>query len=276
MIFLSGIDKSRFWGIGISMPGFIDTKKGINHTFLKSKDNNLQNLLSAKLELPVYIDNDSSTIALAELRFGKGFTNKEMMVVNIGWGVGLGMIIKGEIFRGFSGFAGELSHIPLFNNKRLCSCGKRGCLETEASLITLEDKATEAVSNGQLSTMELWNGKVSIDTIIAEAIHGDLLAIKLISECAFHIGRAIAVLIHIMNPQTIVLGGKGIQAGKLWLAPIQQAINEYTIPIISKNTEVVLSDLGCGAQLIGSAALVIEHINEDVFQLVTIKNQSIK
>lgn len=265
VILLSGIDKSRFWGVGISMPGFIDIENGINHTFLKSKNQSLQSLISKKMELPVYIDNDSSTIALAELRFGKGITKKEMMVVNIGWGVGLGMIVKGEIFRGYSGFAGELSHIPLFNNNKLCSCGKRGCLETEASLITLEDKATEAINEGQLSTMEPQNGRISIDTIIAEAIHGDALSIRLISECAFHIGRAIAVLIHIMNPQTIVLSGKGIQAGKLWLAPVQQAINECSIPTLSKNTEVVLSDLGCNAQLIGSAALVIEHISKDSF-----------
>lgn len=272
VLLLSGIDKSRFWGIGISMPGFIDVENGINHTFLKRKGNSLQSLLSDELELPVYIDNDSSVIALAELRFGKGITKKEMMVVNIGWGIGLGMIVKGQLFRGFSGFAGELSHIPLFNNNKLCSCGKRGCLETEASLITLEDKATEAVGNGQLSKMELSNGRISTDTIIDEAIQGDSLAIKLISECAFHIGRAIAVLIHIMNPQTIVLSGKGIQAGKLWLAPIQQAINECTIPTLSKNTEVVLSDLGCNAQLTGSAALVIEHINEN--SLHYYKNQT--
>ncbi|MGI4021675.1 MAG: ROK family protein [Janthinobacterium lividum] len=274
-ILLSGIDKSRFWGVGISMPGFIDIENGINHTFLKSTNQSLQSLISKKLELPVYIDNDSSTIALAELRFGKGITQKEIMVVNIGWGIGLGMIVKGKIFRGFSGFAGELSHIPLFNNNKLCSCGKRGCLETEASLITLEDKATEAVKSEQLTTMKLQNGKVLIDTIIAEAIKGDSLAIKLISECAFHIGRAIAVLIHIMNPQTIVLSGKGIQAGKLWLAPVQQAINEYSISTLSKNTEVVLSELGCNAQLTGSTALVIEHINRNSFQLTNIKNQTL-
>lgn len=273
-ILLSGIDKSKIWGVGISMPGFIDIENGINHTFLKSKNNSLQSLLNKKIELPVYIDNDSSAIALAELRFGKGITKKEMMVVNIGWGVGLGMIVKGEIFRGFSGFAGELSHIPLFNNNKLCSCGKRGCLETEASLITLEDKATEAIRSGQLSTMKLQNGRIRIDTIMIEAIQGDSLAIKLISECAFHIGRAIAVLIHIMNPQSIVLSGKGIQAGKLWLAPVQQAINECSIPTLSRNTEIALSELGSNAQLIGSAALILEHINENSIPFIKTKNQT--
>lgn len=274
LILLSGIDRSRFWGVGISMPGFIDIETGINHTFLKDKEESVRSLISVRVGLPVHIDNDSSAIALAELRFGKGITKKEMMVVNIGWGIGLGMVVKGEIFRGFSGFAGELSHIPLFNNNKLCSCGKRGCLETEASLITLEDKATEAIKSGQLSTMKFHDERIQIDTIMTEAIQGDSLAIKLISECAFHIGRAIAVLIHIMNPQSIVLSGKGIQAGKLWLAPVQQAINECSIPTLSKNTEVTLSELGSDAQLIGSAALVLEHISENSIRFINTKNQT--
>ena len=267
IISLSNIDKSSFCGIGISMPGFVDVEKGINHSFLKTEDVSLQDYLSEKTGLPVYIDNDSSVIALAELRFGIGRTEKEVMVVNIGWGIGLGMIVKGEIFRGFSGFAGELSHIPLFNNNKLCSCGKRGCLETEASLITIEDTAIDAINNGQLTSLVPQNNKVTITSIINEALKGDSYAIKLISESAYHIGRAIAVLIHLVNPQTIVLSGKGIKAGKLWLAPVQQAINEFCIPTLATNTDVVLSQLGSNAQLIGSTALVVEHFNKSSFSV---------
>lgn len=138
----------------------------------------------------------------------------------------------------------------------------------EALLITLEDKMTEAVGNGKLYAIELQNARISIDMIIAEAIYGDSLAIKLTSEGAFHIGRAIAVLIYIMNPRTIVLSGKG----KLWLALVQGAINEYNISTISKHAEVVLSNLGCYAQLMGFTALVIEHIGRDSAQFINTKN----
>ena len=139
----SGIDKKKIIGAGIGMPGFIDFKKGINYSFLETKDKTITQYLSEKINLPVYIDNDSSLIALAELRFGTGRHKKNAMVINIGWGVGLGMVLNGELFRGHNGFAGEFSHMPLFNNNKLCGCGKTGCLETETSLLVVIEKATE-------------------------------------------------------------------------------------------------------------------------------------
>ena len=257
----SGIERNQIYGIGIAMPGFFDIVTGNNKIFLKTTGKSLRDYISDLTNLPTFIDNDSSAIALAELKFGIGREHKEIMVINLGWGIGLGMIVNGQIFRGFSGFAGEFSHIPLFKNGKICSCGKRGCLETEASLIIIEKKAQAAIAAGEFTTVKTDDrGKVSIASVIAEAIKGDSLAIKLISEAGYHIGQAIAVLIHIMNPQTIVLSGKGSEAGKIWLAPIQQAINELCIPTLLNYTDVALSPLGTNAQLIGAAALVVEKI----------------
>ena len=257
----SGVSKKEICGIGIAMPGFFDIVTGINKTFLKNQDKSIRDYITEATGFPTYIDNDSSAIALAELKFGVGRAKKEIMVINIGWGIGLGMIVNGEIFRGFSGFAGEFSHIPLFKNERICSCGKRGCLETEVSLIIIEQKAQKAISAGEYTTITAnENGKVTISSILAEANKGDHLAIKLISEAGYYVGQGIAVLIHIMNPQSIVLSGKGSEAGKVWLAPIHQALNELCIPALLNNTEVILSPLGSNAQLIGAAALVVENI----------------
>jgi predicted NBD/HSP70 family sugar kinase len=122
----SGISKKEIYGIGIAMPGFFDISTGTNKTFLRNDGKSIRDYIAGLTGLPTFIDNDSSAIALAELKFGVGRTRKEIMVINIGWGIGLGMIVNGEIFRGFSGFAGEFSHIPLFKNGRICSCGKRG------------------------------------------------------------------------------------------------------------------------------------------------------
>jgi predicted NBD/HSP70 family sugar kinase len=259
----SGISKKEIYGIGIAMPGFFDISTGSNKTFLKNHGKSLRDYIISVTGIPTFIDNDSSAIALAELKFGIGRTKKEIMVINIGWGIGLGMIVNGEIFRGFSGFAGEFSHIPLFKNGRICSCGKRGCLETEVSLIIIEQKAQKAISAGEYTTITAnENGKVTITSILAEANRGDHLAIKLISEGGYYIGQGIAVLIHIMNPQSIVLSGKGSEAGKVWLAPIQQALNELCIPALLNNTEIILSPLGSNAQLIGAAALVVDNIDK--------------
>ncbi|MGY0035372.1 ROK family transcriptional regulator [Pedobacter sp. NJ-S-72] len=113
---LSGIDKKKLLGVGIGMPGFIIAEEGVNYSHLKTNDGtHLGKYLRDKLKLPVYIDNDSRLIANAELHFGAAVGMKDVMVVNIGWGTGLGMIINGQLYRGNSGYAGEFSHIPLSN-----------------------------------------------------------------------------------------------------------------------------------------------------------------
>src|SRR5690606_15801474 len=127
----AGIKHEHVLGVGIGMPGFIDVEKGINASFLRTapEEMGLRDKLTHALELPVYIENDSSVIAISELHFGAAQGLKDVMVVNMGWGIGLGMIVNGSLFRGHNGYAGEFSHIPLSHTNKLCSCGKRGCLE---------------------------------------------------------------------------------------------------------------------------------------------------
>jgi len=262
----SGITRSKIFAAGISMPGFVDVQDGNNRSFMRTEGITLREKLTEDLGLPVFIDNDSSVIALAELKFGIGKTNSEAMVINLSWGIGLGMIINSKIYRGFKGYAGEFSHIPIFDNDKICSCGKRGCLETQASLITIEDSALEEINKGTFTSLKVENGKVDITAVIDEAMKGDSLSIKLLSYAGYQIGRAIAILIHILNPEIIVLSGRASKAGKFLLPPVQQAINDYSIPTITEGTEIILSKMGFDAQLVGSAALVVEHISKDVFK----------
>ena len=259
----SKISKSKILGIGIGMPGFVDVNKGINHSFLKPKPGfTIVTYIESVIGLPTLIDNDSSLIALAECRLGQSRQKKNVMVINIGWGVGLGMMVNGKLFRGANGFAGEFSHIPLFTNNKLCSCGKTGCLETETSLLVIVEKAIRGLKEGRVSILkDLSTEKVeeSFKAIIDAAIKGDKFAVELFSEAGYNIGRGVAILIHLLNPELIILSGRGSAAGKIWIAPIQQAINEHCIPKISENTEVQISSLGYEAELIGAAALVMEH-----------------
>ncbi len=257
------INQNDILGIGIGMPGFIDSQKGINYSFLElpNSTESIADFLTKKTNLPVFIDNDSSLIALAELKFGKARNKQNVMVINIGWGVGLGMIIKGELYRGNIGFSGEFSHIPLFTNNILCSCGKSGCLETETSLLVLIKKVKEAIGAGRVTKLHdisFENPEEAYDMIIKYALEGDRLAVELLSEIGYKIGRGISILIHLLNPELIILSGRGSQAGKIWQTPIQQALNEYCIPRLAYNTEINISKLGYEAELIGAAALVIE------------------
>lgn len=260
----STIPKSKIAGIGIGMPGFIDVLKGINHSFLKISEGSIVSYIESEVGLPVLIDNDSSLIALAELRLGEAKNRQNVMVININWGVGLGMILNGELFRGYNGFAGEFSHIPLFTNNKMCSCGKSGCLETETSLLVVAEKAVEGLKKGKVSRLKnlvLENIEETAAAIMDAADKGDKFAVELFSEAGYNIGRGVAILIHLLNPELIVLSGRGAGVGKLWLAPIQQAINEHCIPKIAENTEIKISSLGFQAELIGAAALVMENFD---------------
>jgi predicted NBD/HSP70 family sugar kinase len=223
-------------------------------------------VVAEKSGLPVSIDNDSSLIALAELRFGGARERKNAMVINIGWGVGLGIVVNGTLFRGHNGFAGEFSHIPLFSNGKMCSCGKTGCLETETSLQILVQKARAGLTNGRISQLKaeaLDHYESASESMIEAAREGDRYTMELISEAAYHIGRGVSILIHLMNPELVILSGRGAAAGKVWLPAMQQAINEHSIPRIAADTAIELSGLGYQAELIGAAALVMEHFGED-------------
>lgn len=274
MIQSCGIPKSKISGVGIGMPGFVNADKGINYTFLKAPQKSISHTISERIEIPVYIDNDSSLIALAEQRFGAAIDKKNAMVINIGWGIGLGLILNGQLFRGHDGFAGEFSHIPLFNNGKLCGCGKSGCLETETSLLTIIEKAKEGIQSGRLSKINIpavAHLGQSIENIIHAAQNGDRFAVELFTEAGYNIGRGVAILIHLLNPEIVILSGRGSSAGKVLMAPIQQALNEHCIPRLSHSTELAISSLGYMAELIGAAALVMENFENEADKIRTEK-----
>ena len=158
---------------------------------------------------------------------------------------------------------GEFSHIPLFDNNKLCSCGKYGCLETETSLMVVAQKAIKQLQEQETPTLltELDTADLedAAKKIIEAAQKGDKFSIELLSEAAYHIGRGVAFLIHILNPELVVMSGIGSLAGKVWIAPIQQAINEHCIPRLAENTKLEISSLGYNAELIGAAALVMDN-----------------
>jgi predicted NBD/HSP70 family sugar kinase len=274
----TGISKDKIAGIGIGMPGFINATEGINYTYLDAGGMSLTQMVTLKTGVATYIDNDSSLIALAEQKFGIAKTRKDVMVINLGWGIGLGMIVNGEIYRGYNGFAGEFSHIPLSEDGALCTCGKRGCLEAEASMLVVTEKAIKGIKKGHISSLkntDMDHSKVVGNAVMEAANNGDQFAVELLSDAGYKIGKALAILIHIMNPASIVLSGRGAMVGKILLAPIQQALNKYCIPRLAASTELLISDLGFNAELIGTAVLVMENFDKEIKnQIINPKKQA--
>ena len=172
------------------------------------------------------------------------------------------MILNGRLFRGDNGFAGEFSHIPLFTNNKLCECGKTGCLETETSLLVILEKAIKGLEEGRVSMLEnlsVDNPETGFEAIIKAANKGDAFATELLSEVGYSIGRGVAVLIHILNPKMVIISGRGANAGKVWEAPIQQALNVHCIPRLAQNVKLSISAMGANAELMGAASLVMDN-----------------
>lgn len=269
----SGIEADKLMAIGISMPGLVATEEGNNYTYMhtSSATESLQQLLSRKFQKPVYIQNDVKSAALAEFRFGLAHGRKEVLVLSLDWGVGLGVITNGKLQSGATGFAGEIGHIPLENGGAFCYCGKRGCLETVASGIALVNMAKEGIKSGQhsllneLSKSELDN--MEPQHVINAANRGDHYAISILFEIGMNLGKGISILIQLYNPELILLGGKIAEAKQYITTPIQQAINTFCMAQIRDKTEIAISNLGQNAGILGSVAVVMENIFEDQFEL---------
>lgn len=253
-------------GIGISMPGFVNADSGLNESYnSQSLLYNIKEQIELKFNKPAVIDNDSRCVAWAEKKFGEARDSSHSLVVNLNWGVGLGILINDSIFKGTSGFAGEFSHIPISDAQTLCSCGKRGCLEVEASLSAAIQNIEKDIKNGEYSIYDKlakeYNNKV--EAMVEAARIGDQVAINNIGKVGYLLGKGISTLIHILNPNKIIISGQGAEIGDILAPHIQVAVNEYCIPKIAKKTTIEISKLQ-SAQQLGTTALVIEKFINNI------------
>ena len=257
----AGIDRKLLIGIGVSMPGLVDARKGINRTYLHFEGKSLKNILEDRMKLPVFIENDAKAIALSVWHNGVAKGKKDVLVLFLDWGIGLGMILDGKLYRGASGFAGEFSHIPIVENGDLCICGKLGCLQTLGAGTALVKKAKEGLKEGKHSLMvKDASGNVSLNAIVDAALRGDQFAINLFSEIGKNLGKGISILIQLFNPEQIVIGGKMAEVGQYLTMPIQQAINTYSMSQISDRVTINLSKFGKDIGLHGALAIVMSEV----------------
>jgi N-acetylglucosamine repressor len=271
----SKIDKSKLIGIGIDMPGLVDIAVGDNYTYLFSgkESKTLKDTLQEKFKKPVFIQNDVKSATLAEARFGLACNKKDVLVLLMDWGVGLGVVMDGKLQNGTSGFSGELGHIPFVDDGDLCYCGKRGCLETVASGIALAKMAKEGIKSGQNSILNKLSDqeidKIEPQLVIDAANNGDQYAISILADIGIKLGKGIAILIQLFNPELIILGGKMAEAKQYITIPIQQSINTYCMTQMREKVSVVLSQLGQDAAIMGTVGNVIENILEQQIELAS-------
>jgi len=260
----TNIPKEKILVTGIEIPGLINQKEGINKTYFPNVTN-LSEELRNIFGMPVYFDHDSKVRAFAEQHFGLAKNKKNVLMLQADWGLGLGIIINKQLYAGKSGYSGEFGHLPIVDNGVLCSCGKQGCLETIVSAIAIARMAKEGIEEGNSSLIkELVNNdldKIEISTVIQAANSGDQFAISIFANVGRWLGRGIAYLLQIFNPELIIIGGRVAEASQFIIAPIQQAINTFSNRDISNNTQIKFSELGSKAGTIGIAAYALEKIS---------------
>jgi glucokinase-like ROK family protein len=263
----TNLDKQAFLGIGVSIPGLINSKTGQTYMDLQIDGKKVEELFSEHYELPVIIDSDSRVMAIGEQAFGYAKNKKDVLCLNICDGIGLGMILNGTVYRGKSGLAGEFGHINVVRDGNLCTCGKYGCLETVASGTALIEQAQAGIKKGQESLIsELVDHDIEnihVSDIIEAVNKGDIFAIEIINKLGHFLGEALSSLVHIFNPEMIIIGGKVALAENYLINPIENTLNKYTISHIKKDTKVVTSMLQEKVKLLGSVAMVMNRVFDE-------------
>lgn len=255
----SSLGKEKIIGVGISLTGRVDSNDGYSYTYFNFNETPLTDLFEERLGIRSYIENDSRAMVYAEKIFGVVKEEKNVLFLNLGRGIGVGEMFDGKLYYGKTGFAGELGHIPLLDNEIICHCGKKGCLETEASGIALEKMFIEHLAAGETSVLsEKWKSgeDILLYDIIEAANNDDVLSITLIANIAEKLGRGVGVLINLLNPDLVVVGGSLSLVGDYLMLPLKMAINKYSLSLVSKDTKFKMSKLGETASVIGVAMLV--------------------
>jgi N-acetylglucosamine repressor len=246
-----GIDSGVVLGLGIGMPGLIDYTQGIclYAQTLGWSDVDVKSGLERRLDLPVYVDNDVNMLTAAEIAFGAGQEISEFLTVTTGRGIGLGIVLRNEIYRGAYGGSGELGHIKI-DSQLACECGSMGCLETVASEVGICKQAASI----------LQSPFIRIEEVVARANSGDVRLQEIFAHGGRELGRGIGNLINIFNPQRVFVTGEGTRMGDLLLKPMREAAMSATFSRLGDEVRLEIQEWGDEAWAQGAASIVMHEM----------------
>lgn len=252
----AGLQHGQLLGVGVGLAGVVDAEAGVSRQqpFLNWRDVPLGKMLSETLNTLVHIDNDVNALTLAERLYGRGQGIDDFLTVTVGRGVGLGIVIGGQLFRGARGGGGEFGHLVVDVNGPACECGKRGCLEAyigESGLLRQADQFAQA---GEMPPVD------SVDQLLALAMDGHLQAAQLFERSGRSLGQGIANLVNLFNPARILISGEGVRYGELFFSAMRQALEANTMPALLGDTEVRIDPWGDDAWAVGAASLVLRDL----------------
>ena len=249
-------------GVGLSSPVDPENPDKLSTLVLPEWNESLGlDDLSKSYGVPLLVDNDANLGALAEHWWGPKQETHDLAYIKVATGIGSGHIIDGEIYRGSTGVAGEIGHIAIDPHGKTCMCGLRGCLATKVGGGALEARAKELLADYPKS--KLASGKFNSNDIEEAALKGDALSLFVIREAAEFLGIAIAGLLNLMNPSTVILGGEFARLGDLVLDPLRETVKSRTLVNSVAAAEIEVSTLGPQSVAIGAATLVLKEALSD-------------
>ncbi|MDR6785077.1 ROK family transcriptional regulator [Pedobacter africanus] len=253
----------KILGLGLNLSGRINYATGYSYSFFHFNEDPLSQVLERELNIKTYLENDSRAMAYGEFNCGVVKEEKNVLFLNLDYGLGMGVMINNELYYGKSGFAGELGHIPLFNNEIICQCGKKGCLETEASGRALISMFKEKLLAGSSTVLnKKATDDIQMQDIINAANNDDVLSIELLAKIGEKLGRGIALLINIFNPELVIIGGALAATGEHLHLPIKSAVNKFSLSLVNTDTQLKTSKLGEDAGVMGACLLVRKRLLE--------------
>jgi glucokinase-like ROK family protein len=247
-------------GIGVGTPGLVHTREGmvVSAVNLDWKDLPLAHLLEERYALPVYVLNDSQAAAIGEYVYGAGGQSGEhLIVINVGHGIGAGILINGRLFQGDGGGAGEIGHVVLQEDGEVCRCGKRGCLETLASTRAVIQRAQTLVPETTASALSNGSEPVNLDSLVRAFHAGDPIANQVILDGARHLGSAVASLVGTLNIQKIILTGEMTRFGQPWLDAVRERMRQAALSKMAQDTLVEIGTLDVRGCILGASASML-------------------
>ena len=245
------LKRSDIAGVGLGLPGPIDYDRGVVHFFPNIPGWNkvgLSAILKRRLRLPVYIDNDANVMALAEYNLGAAKGSRNAVCLTLGTGVGGGLILNGQLYRGSTYAAGEIGHMPLNEQGPDCNCGGIACLESY-------------IGNRRISqeVYRKFAKNIPLDEVSAMASSGNKKAVALWNQVGNHLGVALVSIVNLLNPDCIVIGGGVAGAGPILLDKVVEVIHARSMSVQARAVKVMKAKLGNDAGMIGAGLLVKER-----------------
>ena len=254
--------KEKYLNVCVALHGRVNPVTGCSYGTFNFAQTPISEMITDRIGINTCVDNDSRTTAYGEYMLHSVKCPKNVIFINLSWGLGMGIIIDGKLYSGMSGFAGEFGHNFGYDNQQICHCGKKGCIETEVSCSALYRKFIERLKNGESSVLlkEKSIDEIELDDIFNAVEREDVLAIELVEEIGHKLGRHIGGLINIFNPEQVIIGGELSKVGDYLLHPVISAIRKHTLNLMYRDSDIVLSELKEKANAIGAALLARSNL----------------